>query len=97
MRITGRITAWFPERGYGYITARNGNRTSRFFLHISKVVGLDESLEEPVVGCVASFEPTNDFKRHPKDIPSAIDVEVDPTPGVDPAVLQILSGNGGVE
>jgi hypothetical protein len=97
MRISGIITAWFP-RGYGYIAARQGKRTSRFFLHISRVVSLDESLEEPIVGCVVTFEPTNDLKRHPKDIPSAIDAEVAAPPTLDPAeaLLQLLSGKAGV-
>ena len=72
---------------------------SRFFLHISNVVGLDESLEEPGVGCLVSFEPTNNSKRHPQDIPSAVDVEVGPVPSPDPAeaaLLQLLSGKAGV-
>ena len=70
---------------------------SRFFLHISRVISLDESLEEPVVGCVVTFEPTNDLKRHPKDIPSAIDAEVTAPPTPDPAeaLLQMLSAKSG--
>jgi hypothetical protein len=99
MRISGIITAWFP-RGYGYITARQGTRASRFYLHISRVVGLDESLEEPIVGCRVTFEPTNDLKRSPRDIPSAIEAEVGPPPHRDPIVdnlLQALSGNGGAQ
>jgi len=96
MRISGIITAWFP-RGYGYVTARQGKRTSRFFLHISRVISLDESLEEPVVGCVVTFEPTNDLKRHLKDIPSAIDAEVATPPTPDPVdlLLELLSGKSG--
>jgi hypothetical protein len=96
MRITGRITRWFPA-GYGYVVARQGTRTSRFYLHISRVTGLDESLEEPIVGCVVTFEPTNDLKRHPKDIPSAIDAEVTAPPTSDPAevLVQLLSAKRG--
>ena len=94
MRLTGRITAWFPA-GYGYISARQGTQISRFFLHISRVISLDERLEEPVVGCVVTFESTNDLKRHPKDIPSAIDAEVTVPPPPDPILLQLLSGKAG--
>ena len=94
MRLTGRITAWFP-RGYGYITVKQGTRTSRYFLHISNVVGLDESLDEPIVGCTVTFEPTNNFKRNLKDIPSAVDAEVGPAPVLDSAVLQLLAGKAG--
>jgi hypothetical protein len=98
MKISGTITAWFP-RGYGYITARQGKRTSRFFLHISRVVSLDERLEEPTLGCRVTFEPTNNFKRHQQDIPSAIDAEVAAPPTLDPveALVQLLSKSGGVE
>jgi hypothetical protein len=99
MRISGRITAWFPTKGFGYITARQGARVSRFFLHISRVISLDENLEEPGVGCYVSFEPTNNLKRHPKDIPSAIDADVAaPSSPQDPTelLLQVLSGKAGV-
>lgn len=73
---------------------------SRFFLHISRVISLDENLEEPGVGCYVSFEPTNNLKRHPKDIPSAVDADVAAPPALPDStevLLQVLSGNGGAQ
>jgi hypothetical protein len=93
MRIKGKITAWFP-RGFGYIQAKTRTQVSRYFLHIGRVVALHGDLEEPVVGCVVVFEPTNNLKRNFKDLPSAIDVEVyPPTPDLTAEVLvQMLAG-----
>jgi hypothetical protein len=94
MKISGRITKFFPA-GYGYIQVKQGTRTSRYFLHVSNIISLAEGLDEPVVGCEVTFEPTNDFKRHPKDIPSAVDAEVGPAPSPDSEVLRARSGKTG--
>jgi hypothetical protein len=95
MKIKGIITAWFPRSGYGYVTARTGKLVSRYFLHISSVISLDENLTEPTVGCSVSFEPTNDLKRKLKDIPSATDAEVSAPPTPTPEELLILKALSG--
>ena len=91
MRINGKISAW-TERGYGYVTARQGTTLVRYFLHVSKIISMAEGLDEPVVGCPVTFEPTNDLRRSLKDCPSAIDVEVGPDPHA--SAIKVLAGGG---
>lgn len=99
MRLTGKITRWFPA-GYGYAVMRQGPRMIRAFLHCSKIISLPENLDEPIPGCTVSGELTNDFKRSYKDSPSLIDAEVGPAPVVDLTALRVLAGKhdvGGAE
>ncbi len=90
--MKGRISKW-TEFGYGYVVVRQGTKIATFYLHISNVIALDESLEEPVVGCEVKFDATDQFRRTPHDRLSAINAEVGPSP-IDSAV-QLLAGKAG--
>ncbi len=58
MPLTGRITEWNPERGYGYLQAEG----RRVFLHVRE---FKERGGEPAVGDIVSFEMGQDRQGRP--------------------------------
>jgi hypothetical protein len=90
MRMTGRITKWIPESGWGICNSySNGtNAPERFFLHISRFAP-DAQVE---YGIKISFEPGP--PRRKNDLPTALEIEIMPAQTA-PAPPQ-SSNDGGV-
>ena len=64
----GYITAYLPNRGFGFLASSDPDNTTRFFFHISRITsGI------PKIGAEASFAilPVREG-----NCPSAIDVEI---------------------
>jgi hypothetical protein len=73
--MEGKIICW-NTRGFGQILVRGGVEMHRFYLHIANVKSLAEELEEPMVGCRVKFDVSENLRRKPNDLPSAINCEV---------------------
>jgi hypothetical protein len=75
--MKGRIISW-NARGFGQILVRDGREMHRYYLHIANVKSLAEELEEPVLNCQVEFEVSENLRRRPSDLASAINAEVLP-------------------
>jgi hypothetical protein len=75
MRLTGRISKWVPQYGWGIVNSyTNGtNAPQRFFVHVSKLADPSVLIEQ---GSRISFIPGP--PRCKNDLPAALDVQVFP-------------------
>jgi hypothetical protein len=75
MRITGRVSKWVGQSGWGICNSySNGsNAPQRFFVHVSKLSDPDAQIE---LGSRISFEVGP--PRCKNDLPAALDVQVFP-------------------
>jgi hypothetical protein len=73
--MEGKIIC-FNTRGFGQILVRAGKEMHRYYFHIANVKILAEELKEPMVGCQVKFDVSENLRRKPNDLASAINVEV---------------------
>ncbi len=68
LKHEGCVTAYFPDRGFGFIASTAPGNTTTFFFHISRITS-----GTPRVGAAALFSilPVREGKN-----PSAVDVEI---------------------
>jgi cold shock CspA family protein len=64
----GIITAWFPDKGFGFIRSTRPGFTTEFFLHISRIVSGEPMVFAPVLFHILTIQ---EGKRA-----SAVNVEV---------------------
>jgi hypothetical protein len=86
MRMTGRISKWVAESGWGICNCYpdGANAPHRYFVHVSKLADPTALIER---GSRISFIPGP--PRCKNDLPAALDVQVFPAPSspspVDPS------------
>jgi hypothetical protein len=73
--MKGTIITWNAS-GFGQILVRAGKEMHRYYFHVANVKILAEELEEPMVGCQVKFDVSEDLRRKPTDLASAINCEV---------------------
>jgi cold shock CspA family protein len=73
MRVTGRISKWVPESGWGICNSySNGsNAPQKFFVHISRLADPNSCIEQ---GSRISFEVGQ--PRGKNDLPAALNIQV---------------------